>query len=67
VLKIFITALGLAFILEGLPYFALPRGVKEWLRMASEMEDSTLRALGFFAMASGLILVYLAQKTALFR
>ena len=25
-LKIFITALGLAFILEGLPYFALPRG-----------------------------------------
>lgn len=66
-LKIFITALGLAFILEGLPYFALPRGVKEWLRRASEMEDSTLRALGFVAMASGLILVYLAQKTAFFR
>lgn len=66
-LKLFITALGLAFILEGLPYFALPRGVKEWLRKASEMEESTLRALGFCAMATGLILIYLAQKTAFFR
>jgi len=57
-MKLFLCALGLVLILEGLPYFAFPEKMKEWMLMVQEIPDSRLRGMGFVAMALGLLLAY---------
>ena len=52
-----ICVIGMVLILEGLPYAAFPHRIKDWLRQVMEVPESTLRILGFIAMAAGLILV----------
>ncbi|MFH1137880.1 MAG: DUF2065 domain-containing protein [Pseudomonadota bacterium] len=61
-LKYLACVLGLVFILEGLPYFAFPHRIKDWLRQVMAIPEPTLRVLGFLAMAAGLILVYLGRR-----
>ena len=60
-MKIFIAALGLTLVLEGLPYFAFPDKIKKWLLRILELKASQLRLFGFFSMLMGLLLVYLSQ------
>ena len=48
-------------IVEGLPYFAAPSKMKEWIGRLLEMPDATLRVMGFALMMIGLVLVYLAK------
>jgi uncharacterized protein YjeT (DUF2065 family) len=62
--KIFVTALGLAFILEGLPYFLLAEKMPTVLRGLSERPPSELRRLGLTAIAVGLVVVYLMRSPA---
>ena len=38
--SLFFTALGLAMLLEGLPYLISPSGVRSYLRMLERMEDN---------------------------
>jgi uncharacterized protein YjeT (DUF2065 family) len=45
---------------------AAPDAMRNWLKQLSEMESGVLRVLGLSALASGLILCYLAQKTNMF-
>ena len=59
--KVFLTALGLAFILEGLPYFLAAEKMPQVLRALSERRPGELRTLGFSAMLAGLLLVYLLR------
>lgn len=59
--NIFLAALGLAFILEGFPYFLAPGAVKRMLVRMLDVQPSLLRLLGFVSMAAGLILVALAR------
>ena len=44
---------------EGLPYFAFPDKMKNWMKMIMEIPDTQLRIIGFVSMCSGLILIYL--------
>ncbi|MDY6851939.1 MAG: DUF2065 domain-containing protein [Thermodesulfobacteriota bacterium] len=60
--KYLLCVLGLVLIIEGLPYFAFPRQIKNWLRQVFEAPESTLRVLGFLAMVGGMILVYLGRS-----
>ena len=48
-MKLFLSALGLMLIFEGLPYFAFPERIKRWLRTVMGLPASQLRMLGFFS------------------
>ena len=60
-----ILLIGLILILEGLPYVAAPEGMRNWLKKLSEMDPGQLRSMGLVAMIIGLIICYIAQKTAI--
>jgi uncharacterized protein YjeT (DUF2065 family) len=55
-------ALGLVFIIEGLPYFIFPEKIKIYLSKVTSIPDSTLRFLGISAMIAGLILLYFGRR-----
>ena len=57
-MKYFLCVLGMVFIIEGLPYFAIPDKIKAFLLRLQEIPDSTLRIFGLLAMITGLIFVY---------
>lgn len=59
--KTFLTALGLAFILEGLPYFLLAERMPTVLRFLSERPAPELRRLGLTAILAGLAVVALVR------
>ena len=65
-MKFLLTVIGMVMIVEGLPYFAFPERIKEWLARLSEMEAGHLRAFGFTAMCVGMVLVYFGQRSSLF-
>ena len=50
--------LGLVLIVEGLPYFAFPDKMKKWMSIVQATPDAYLRAMGFLAMALGLLIAY---------
>jgi len=51
----------MVFVLEGIPYFAFPEKVKEFMARMSDIPPQTLRIIGFIAILSGLLLVYLGR------
>ncbi|MCD6561956.1 MAG: DUF2065 domain-containing protein [Deltaproteobacteria bacterium] len=61
-MKLFICLLGLVLIVEGLPYFAFPSKMKEWILNVQKIPDSYLRTLGFLSMIIGLLIVYFFRK-----
>lgn len=61
-IPLFMTALGLALIFEGLPYFLLAERMPSLLRMLAERHPGQLRLLGFFVLLFGLGLIYLARR-----
>lgn len=65
-MKLFLLLVGMVLVLEGLPYAAAPEAMKEWLRILSETETKKLRIMGYAAVASGLIICWIVQKTTLF-
>ena len=60
-MKLVILLIGLILVIEGLPYFAFPDKMKNWMKMIMEIPDSQLRIIGFFSMCAGLFLVYLSR------
>ena len=65
-MKLLITLIGLVFVLEGVPYVACPEAMQKWLRQLLTMRPGQLRVMGLLAMALGLLLCYITQRTALF-
>ncbi len=63
-MKLLVSLLGLVLVLEGLPYAAFPEPMKKWLRQMAVVSPQHLRIFGVLAMAVGLLLCYLAQRTA---
>jgi hypothetical protein len=61
-LALFLKALGLAFILEGIPYFLFAERMPAILRQLLDKPPATLRKIGTAAMVMGLLLVYLSSK-----
>lgn len=60
-MQLFITALGLAFVLEGAVYFLGARAMSEMLRVLAERPHSELRLFGGLAIAIGLFLIWIVQ------
>ena len=60
-MKFFLTALGLAFILEGIPYFLVPGAIKKTLEIIKDQPEKFLRLFGLVAMLSGVALLYLVN------
>ena len=58
---IFIAALGLALILEGLPYFIGPEAVRKLVEKLQDLPPSTLRFFGLAGIITGLALVALSR------
>ena len=58
-MKLFLCLIGLILIIEGVPYFAFPGKMKNWMKMLMEIPDSQLRVIGFISMCAGLLLAYL--------
>jgi uncharacterized protein YjeT (DUF2065 family) len=59
--ELLLTAGGLALILEGLPYFLSPGGVKKMASRLLEIPSSALRLFGLAGMILGLVLIYLGR------
>ena len=60
-LAFFLCALGLAFILEGIPYFIWAEKMPRFLETMSRQPPSSLRRLGLTAIVLGLLAIYLGQ------
>ncbi|MCD6151666.1 MAG: DUF2065 domain-containing protein [Deltaproteobacteria bacterium] len=60
-MKYFITALGLALIIEGLPYFLFPAGIKQVLASMQELPEHILRVFGLTIMLIGLVILYVVK------
>ena len=58
-MKLLLCLIGLLLVVEGIPYFAFPDKMKNWMKMIQEVPDSQLRVLGFISMCAGLIITYL--------
>jgi hypothetical protein len=56
----FLSVLGLALIIEGIPYFAFPGKMKSWMEQIQKMPDRVLRMFGLAAMTIGLMLIYIS-------
>lgn len=57
-----LTALGLALIFEGIPYFLTAERMPRMLLWLATRPPYTLRRLGLAAMLGGLLLIYIAQS-----
>jgi len=59
--RFFLTALGLAFLLEGLPYFLMAERMPPVLRALSEKPPAFLRFMGGGAIILGLTIISLVR------
>ena len=59
--SLFLTALGIALVLEGLPYFLSPETVKKMAALLPQLPNSSLRLFGLLGMAAGVALVALSR------
>ncbi|TVR00667.1 MAG: DUF2065 domain-containing protein [Desulfovibrionales bacterium] len=60
--QLLLAALGLALILEGMPYFLWSEKMPEYLRFLAERPPSTLRKMGLAAIIAGLVFLTLARR-----
>ena len=58
---LFLSALGLMMIFEGIPYFCAPSHVKNFAQKIGEIPDHVLRVIGFALMLVGLAIVYFGR------
>ena len=59
---LFLSALGLMMIFEGIPYFCAPSQVKVFAQKIGEIPDQILRVIGFALMLAGLTIAYLGRS-----
>jgi uncharacterized protein YjeT (DUF2065 family) len=58
----FLCVIGMVMIIEGVPYFAAPDRMKNWMATLMQMAPGTLRRFGLVMMVAGLLLVYLGRR-----
>ncbi len=61
-MKYFLSALGLALIIEGMPYFLAPGAIKRTLATIRRQPEGRLRIFGLAAMLAGVGLLYLVNR-----
>lgn len=60
-MEFFLCVVGMVFVLEGLPYFGHPAGMKRMMALILEQDDATLRIFGAGVMLMGLVIMFLAR------
>ncbi|RMG49195.1 MAG: DUF2065 family protein [Acidobacteria bacterium] len=60
-MPLFLSALALACLLEGLPYLAAPGASRRAAAWLAAQEEGRLRVLGFLLVAAGLLLLGAAK------
>ncbi len=55
-----LTVIGVVLVLEGIPWFLSPHGVKRLLLQLAVMPDKWMRMMGLLCMLLGLLVVYIA-------
>jgi uncharacterized protein YjeT (DUF2065 family) len=61
-MNFFLCVIGMVMIIEGLPYFAIPDKMKQWVVQILQMPDGALRRFGAVLMFTGLLLVYMGKQ-----
>jgi hypothetical protein len=61
-MEYFLCVIGMVMVVEGLPYFAMPDKMKDFMSKLQEQEDSTLRIVGGTLMLIGVFIVFLARR-----
>lgn len=56
-----LTALALVFVIEGIMPFLNPEGLRRIFSAAAQLDNATLRFIGFSSMCLGLLLLYLVR------
>ena len=59
---LFLSALGLMMVFEGIPYFCAPSQVKVFAQKIGEIPDQVLRIIGFGLMLLGLTVLYFGRS-----
>ena len=62
--QLILLALGLALIIEGLPYFLFPVGTLRTLRQLESLGPEAVRFLGLAALIGGLVLLFVGRLAA---
>ncbi len=62
--NLFLLAIGLALVLEGLPYFLFAERLPKMLRQLSEQPPGFIRFLGMGAILMGLVVIALVRMIA---
>ena len=57
-MKFFLSVIGMVLIIEGIPYFASPEGMKKLLIKIPQIPTRYLRVFGLTAVITGLALIY---------
>ena len=60
--SLIVVAVGLLFIIEGIPYFAFPELVKRFMAQVLALPDRVMRIFGMIALGLGLLLLYLGTR-----
>ena len=63
-MSLFLSALGLMTVFEGIPYFCFPSQVKNFAQKIPEIPNGTLRIIGIILMLAGLAVVYFGRALA---
>ncbi len=61
-MSFFLCVIGMVMIIEGIPYFAMPNKMKNWIGKVLEMPDTMLQRFGFVLMLVGLALVFFGRQ-----
>ena len=56
-----VVIIAVVFIVEGIPYLAMPKKVKRWSMAIQDIPDKHLRLVGVLCMAFGLLALYLVK------
>lgn len=59
-MRFWVEIIGVVLVLEGIPWFLSPSGMRNTLRQMMALPDRFLRPLGLAMMLLGLLLVHLA-------
>jgi hypothetical protein len=59
-MEFFLTVIGVVMVIEGVPWFLSPQGVKKMLLQILPLPERTMRSMGFVLMLAGLATVYIA-------
>ncbi len=61
-MSLFLSAVGLMMVFEGIPYFCFPSQVKSFAAKIPEFNNSSMRIIGFCLMLFGVLVVYFGRS-----